>query len=113
MVPGPVEKPPLQASPARRVVAAEVAEVVDGLEVDVAVHGHGWVAHRSKVEERLAERRFVEAAQLTGVQPAAFLAQQVDGGQADLQMLADGALIKGVRLARQLDLTVQRLVRDA
>ncbi len=40
-------------------------------------------------------------------------AQQVDGPNADLQMLRDGPLIKAVGLTGELDLTVQRLVRDA
>ena len=39
--------------------------------------------------------------------------QEADRCDADLQMLADGALVEGVRGAGQLDLAMQRLVGDA
>ena len=41
------------------------------------------------------------------------LAQEVERLDADLEMLADRALVEGVGLAGQLDLAVQRLVGDA
>ena len=45
--------------------------------------------------------------------PRRLAAQRVERREADLQMLADRALVEGVGRARQLDLAVQRLVGDA
>lgn len=42
-----------------------------------------------------------------------FAAQEVDGGEADHQMLADGPVVEGIGSARQFDLAMQRLVGDA
>jgi F-type H+-transporting ATPase subunit epsilon len=58
----------------------------------------------------LPKRHLVERPQLAGVQRCTLLAQQVGGGQTDAQMLVGGALVEGIRLARQLDLAVQWLV---
>src|SRR5687768_12854129 len=82
------------------------------IEVSLTAPGDESETH-SPADGRLAERRLVEAAQLARMQGRALLAQDVDGRQADLQVLADRALVEGVRLAGQLDLAVQRLVRDA
>jgi hypothetical protein len=51
----------------------------------------GWQGHGSS-----AERRLIEAAQFTRVQRVELGAQQVDRGDADLQVLADRALVEGV-----------------
>src|SRR5580765_6178171 len=61
----------------------------------------------------LPERWLVEAAELAGVEAGPLLAQEVHGRHADLQVLADGAVVEGVGLAGQLDLAVQRLVGNA
>lgn len=75
------------------------------------------VAHRQPKlavrEAGLSERWFVKGAQLTRMEAIAFGAQQVDGANTDLQMLGDRPFIEAVRLAGQLNLAVQRLVRDA
>jgi hypothetical protein len=47
------------------------------------------------------------------VEALAVGAHQVAGEDADLHMLLDRALVEAVGLARQLDLAVERLVRDA
>ncbi len=47
------------------------------------------------------------------MQAAAFLAQQVHRGDADLDVFGDGPFVEAVGLARQLDLAVQRLVGHA
>src|SRR3954470_10190769 len=59
------------------------------------------------------EWRFVEATQLARVQGRALAAQDVERGKSNLQVLTDGPLIKSAGRARQLDLAMQRLVRDA
>ncbi len=56
------------------------------------------------------ERWFVEGTQLARVQAVAFRAQQVNGANADLQVLGDRALIETVRLAGQFDLAMQRFI---
>src|SRR5690606_11048100 len=61
----------------------------------------------------LTERGFVEAAQLARVQRLHLIAQQIQGRQADAQVLVHRSLIEGVGGAGQLDLAVQRLVRYA
>ncbi len=58
----------------------------------------------------LPKRWFIEAAQFARMQPWAFFAQQVHGGDADLQMLGNGAVIKGIGLARHFNLAVQGFV---
>ncbi|MOA03840.1 hypothetical protein D3C78_1233660 [compost metagenome] len=40
-------------------------------------------------------------------------AQQVEGGDTDFQVLADGPIVEGIRCTWQLDFTVQRLVGNA
>jgi hypothetical protein len=61
----------------------------------------------------LAEWRLVEAPELARVQARPLLTQQVDGGDADPQMLRDRPFVEGVGLARQLDLAMQGLVGHA
>src|SRR5271157_4943841 len=41
------------------------------------------------------------------------LFEQVESGKADLQMLGHRRLVKSARRPRQLDLAVERLIRDA
>ena len=47
------------------------------------------------------------------MQPVAFIAQAGDRFETDLQVSRDGLLVELVGLTRQLDLAVQRLVRNA
>jgi hypothetical protein len=47
------------------------------------------------------------------VQPVALVTQPGDGDNADLQVRRDGFLVELVGLPGQLDLAVERLVRDA
>ena len=56
------------------------------------------------------ERRLVETPQLARVQRVELAAQQVEGGDADPQVLVHRALVEGVGRAGQLNLAVQRLV---
>src|SRR4051812_46029396 len=58
----------------------------------------------------LAERGLVEAAQLPRMHRGPLSTQDIDGSQADHEMLADGTLIEGIRRPWQLDLAMQRLV---
>src|SRR5690606_469 len=99
---------PLQALPAGGRIAAEVAEVLDAFKIDMPDHASPYPD--SAIKSRLAEGGLVEAAQLARMQARAFLPQQVHRRHGDPQMLADGALIEGVGLSRQLDLPVQGLV---
>src|SRR5450432_2527012 len=50
--------------------------------------------------ESLPKRRLVEAAQFARMERVALALQQFQRGEADLQMLADRPLVKGVRRAR-------------
>ena len=60
------------------------------------------------------ERRLVEAPELARMQRRRrWLCSRPMRGDADLQVLADRALVEGVGGAGQLDLAVQRLVGDA
>src|SRR4051812_41610977 len=60
-----------------------------------------------------AEGRLVEGPELAAVELVARQLELVDRGDADAQMLGDGAFVEAVGLARQLDLAMDRLVRDA
>src|SRR5262245_45506774 len=64
-------------------------------------------------EPQSPERRLVETSELARMQRVAARAQEIERLQADLQMLGDGALVKGIGGAGQLDLAVERLVRYA
>src|SRR3546814_883360 len=59
------------------------------------------------------EWRLVERAQLAAVQLWAFLPQQFAGFDAHAQMAGDRFLIKAIGLTRQLQFTMDRLVRHA
>src|SRR5688500_14664063 len=61
----------------------------------------------------LSKWRLVEASKLARVELGAVALQDSKGLDSDPQVLADRPLIEGVGLARQLDLAVERLVRDA
>src|SRR3954447_2576129 len=61
----------------------------------------------------LTQRRLVETAQFAAVERVAFQLEQSDRFDPDPQMLADRALVKGIGLAGQLELTVERLVGHA
>src|SRR3954447_19949046 len=56
------------------------------------------------------EGRLIEASQLAGMQGRALAPQDVERGQANLKVLANSPLVKGIRRTRQLDLSMQRLV---
>src|SRR5258708_29364341 len=71
----------------------------------------GFICSRRSTSSK---RRIVEAAELARVQARfAALAQDAQRLEPDRQVLADPLAIEGVRHAAQLDLAVQRLVRDA
>src|SRR5438477_358140 len=59
------------------------------------------------------EGRLVERAQLARMQALAAMPQDLERREADLEMLADRAVVEARCGARQLDLAVQRLVGDA
>src|SRR5262245_29512958 len=79
---------------------------------DLSMCDKGNMAHLSPATAS-PEGRLVEAAQLARVQRVASRAQKVKSLEADIQMLCDGALVKGIGGAGQLDLAVQRLVGHA
>ena len=58
------------------------------------------------------ERRLIEASQLAGMQGRALAPQDIERSQANLKVLANSPLVKGIRRTRQLDLPMQRLVGD-
>src|SRR5882672_9778666 len=61
-----------------------------------------------------AEPRFIKAPELARMQlVGAGLAQEVDGLEADLQVLLHALAIEGIGHGRELDLAMQRLVGDA
>src|SRR5215216_5572271 len=62
---------------------------------------------------RSAEWRLIEAAELAGMKSGAVRPENIEGGEADHQMLADRALVKGVGGAWQFDLAMERLVGNA
>src|SRR5438105_1905088 len=59
------------------------------------------------------ERRLIEAPELARMELGQLAAEQLDGSEADHQMLADGAVIEGIGGTRQFDLAVKRLVGNA
>src|SRR6185295_14874640 len=77
-----------------------------------SLHVIGMRPNLRRLAPHSPERRLVEAAELAAVQRVAALAQQVEGLEADLQVLADGRLVERAGRARQLDLAVQGLVGD-
>ena len=56
------------------------------------------------------ERRLIEASQLAGMQGRALAPQDIERSQANLKVLPNSPLVKGIRRTRQLDLPMQRLV---
>jgi hypothetical protein len=59
------------------------------------------------------ERRFVKGAQLARMQRLTVFSKEVEGREADPQVLGNSALIKGARRSGKFDFSVQRLVRNA
>src|SRR6478752_5207761 len=60
-----------------------------------------------------SERRLVEGSQLSRMEAVAPLFEKVESGEPDLQMLSDRRLVESACRARQLDLAMERLIRDA
>src|SRR3546814_9040559 len=59
------------------------------------------------------ERRLVERAQFPAVQLRPLVVEQFAGADADLEVRGDRFFIEAVRLARQLEFAMERLVADA
>src|SRR5262245_24826258 len=74
---------------------------------------NGMCGHRNYRTPPLPKRRLLERAQLARVQRLAPRLQELDGGKPDLEVLRHGRLVERVGGAGQLDLAMQRLVRNA